>query len=134
MLANYREKSTCFYQDGVFNPSQWRDIQTNVYEESVVFATQQCYYHGRGDTQSQFFPDSNVTNGELVKIAARLSRIMPQSFSHFDEPAETWYMPYLQVLQDINALYGTTVDQYSMYIDASREDIVSIMNAVMMSE
>jgi len=60
-LAKYRENTSCYYQDGIFNPSQRTDIDASPYKDAIQFVTQQCYYHGQNDTQALFDPDRATT-------------------------------------------------------------------------
>jgi len=126
ILADFREKNSCYYQDGIFNQSQWSDIEFSDDKDAIKFLTRSCYYHGPSDSQSEFKPKSNAKNWELVKIAARMWQLMPEWFNHFDASDEDWAVPYYEAANNVGLLDWLYVKDWGVYDEVSMKDVMVV--------
>lgn len=127
VLSSYRESSSCYYQDGVFNGSQRNDISTSTHTDKIVAMTNECYYHGPSDTQTTFRPDAFVSQWELIKIAVRMWRMLPKTFSHFDAKEEERFVPYFEAAKELWMLEWTIISENTVYEAAKVKDIALVL-------
>jgi len=106
LVAEYEAQQECYYNDGTFSSDQWSDIGVSDSEGAIVNLTEACYYHGPNDTQALFKPTTDAKNAELVKIAVRMSRTLPQTFNHFAVADEDWMVPYYDQAEALGWLDG----------------------------
>lgn len=118
--------ASCYLNDWVFNSKQWKDISTSKHTDSIIFLTQQCYYHGPVDTQSSFLPKTYAKNWELIKIAIRMSQTLSASFSHFDTESENWAVPYYTQARSIGLLDDTTAWIANIYEAVTIHDMFAV--------
>lgn len=121
----------CYYNDGQFVVTNYRDIIQSPYKKFIVMAISDCLIHGIADTQRYYHPEQYITQWEVLKMIVRKSKELSPSFNHFARKESYRYRwtPYLTVAERRGMIQklSTEWSDETMYNKARYNDIINLL-------
>lgn len=122
----------CYYNDGQFVVTNYRDITQSPYKKFIIMAISDCLIHGIADTQRYYHPEQYITQWEVLKMIVRKNKGLSTSFNHFARKESYPYRwtPYLTIAQNKWMIRNLSSDRSddTMYDKVHYNDLMTLLN------